>query len=165
MLTIGGVDSIAGLDGPAARQDSPSSLLACGNSDRHRYPHRVRRGGRQTLLDRQSAGHGDAAVPEHRGDGEALERRFRQERHGQDLPDAASAGGHPSERRCQQPGLRYAQRVRLAGNVGRSDQHGQGSEAAIPLEGRRLQPGRAKLADARHQPGLRGAHRPRGDRA
>ena len=140
MLTIGGIDSIAGLDGPQPARTVPPHFSRVGTATEYRYPHRVRRGGRQTLLDRQSVGHGDAAVPEHRRDGEAVERRLRQERHGQDLPDATAPGGHSSKGRRQQSRLRHAQRVRLAGNVGGIDQHSQRPQAAFPVQGRGLQP-------------------------
>ena len=66
---------------------------------------------------------------------------FRQERHRKELPYKAAAGGHSSEERGREPGVRHGERVRLDGHV-RGRGHGQGYQAAVPVPGVRILPGR-----------------------
>ena len=98
MLTIAGDDPEVLLEGPQPAKTVPPHFR--GGRGSHGAGHRARLRGRRRrpLLDRQPAGHGHEAVPGRAGAGDAQQRRVRQERHRQDVPDPAAAGGHRPER-------------------------------------------------------------------
>ena len=75
-----------------------------------------------------------------------------------------AADRRPPERLGRQPRLRHAERVRLEG-IQRGCPRGQGTQAALSLEGCRILPGREQLAAARPQARLRREDRLPGDRA
>ena len=149
MLTLGAGESVAGIDGPQPAKTIPPHFSPVGSATDDDI--RVVFGGED---DRHfwigsPAGYGHSVVPGRGGIGHALQRGVRQEWDGQDLPDTAAAGGDTSEGCGVEPGVRYAQRIRLAGDVGGADRRGEGAEAVVRLQGGGVHSGRAEFA----QPG------------
>ena len=91
--------------------------------------------------------------------------RIRKERHGQDFPDSAASGGILQKDAASNLVFDMHNEYGLAGNVRGVDQHGQGPEAAIPIEVAVFSLDEQSSRTRGINPDYLGAHRLGGDRA
>ena len=136
MLTLGAGESVAGIDGPQPAKTIPPHFSPVGSAtdddirtvfggeddDRHFWIGSPLDMDTQLCLDVEELVTRSNGVFGKSGTGKTFLTRL-------------SAGGDTTEGRGVEPGFRYAQRIRLAGDFGGGYQHGQGAEAVVQFQG------------------------------